>query len=161
MWLLACSLVSGCAPAALPTAEPTATPSLSRILTVGEVLTEQARAPSVSFGLADGRTVSFDLGSTRLIARGAGEPSLLVAGRDDTGEWLAVIGHQDGTPDDCHVLNQPGYEMGTTIAIAGIRWTKAPALQAQGLTPARGAAYPDGTRFCLDSLARVTTVIPN
>ena len=159
LWLFLGSWVASCAPASTAAFEPAAIPPQSRLVSLGEIAAERHRAQLAEFDLADGTRLSFDLHATRVIVRGGGRPALLVAGRDDAGEWLAILGHQDGTPDGCHVLNQTGHELGSSIAIAGARWTKAPGLASAGGPPPLGAAYPPGTRFCLDGSARVNAIL--
>lgn len=163
-WLFASLLLAGCdpepQPSALATPTPTPTPGISEITAVGVVVEESDRAPITEFLLQDGRALSYDLSVVRVVERGGGEPRLLVAGRDSDGEWLAVVGHQDGTPPGCHVLNQRGYELGPSIAIAGIRWPKAPTLSWPGQVPPIGQPYPANARFCLDDAGRVNRILP-
>lgn len=137
----------------------TPAPSRSDVLVVGTVQQASENGPISEFRLADGRTLSFDLSVVRPVHLGGGEPLLLVSGRDENGEWMALIGHQDGTPDGCHVLNEAGFDFGASIAIAGVQWPKAPTFVWTN-APGPGSLYPGGTRFCLDDTARVSQIIP-
>jgi hypothetical protein len=157
-------MAGGCAsdpvPSALSSIElATPPPGISEITAIGTVVDEMGADPHIEFRLSDGRSLAFDLLTMRWVVRGAGDPMLLVSGHDAAGAWLAVIGHQDGTPAGCHTLNQAGYDFGTTIAIAGIRWPKAPTLATQGVVP--GQSYPPDARFCLDDLGRVDRILPD
>lgn len=160
-YALVASVLISCTLSDRPTSPPSATPTpgASRIAVVDRVLEERQRAPIIEMRLSDGHWVIYDLAVVRTVHMGAGEPRLLVAGRDDRGEWIAVVGHQAGTPEGCFVLNGPGFEFGTDIAIAGVRWPAAFGLVVPGGRPAPGSPYPSGTRFCLDELGRVNRVI--
>jgi hypothetical protein len=154
-------LAVGCrpdpAPSALASIALATPPGISEISAVGTILDYSQAGPNIDFRLRDGRSLSFDLSIVRMVARGAGDPILLVSGRDAAGPWVAVIGHPAGTPAGCHTLDQPGDDLGASIAIAGIRWPKAPALAATNVVP--GQSYPPSTRFCLDDLGRVNGIL--
>ena len=133
-------------------------PGPSDVQAVGTITGQSQRDTTVKYELADGRVITVDLATRRMVGNEGGSPAILVLGRDDRGEWIAVPGHQDGLPDGCHVLSQDGFELGDSIAIAGVRWPKAPEF-APVSVPALGFPYPAGTRFCLDEQARVEAVI--
>lgn len=152
--------VVGCT-TSMPSSEPnpTPTPGITEILDMGVVLEERVRSSIIELTLGGGRSLSFDLSVVRVVYRGGGIPQLLVSGRDAQGAWVALVGHQDDTPDGCHTLSGPGFEMGNAIAIAGIRWQKAATLRTPQ-TPPLGGMYPDGWRFCLNNMAHVSEVLP-
>jgi hypothetical protein len=125
----------------------------------GTIVSEATRDSVTEFTLADGRVISVDFSTKRRVGPPGGGPSILVLGRDDRGEWVAVIGHQDGTPEGCHVLNQVGYDLFDSIAIGGVRWRKAPGFHAAIRVPPLGQPYDPGSRFCLDEKAQVTEVV--
>jgi hypothetical protein len=154
-------LLAGCAPWDAIGTEPPLSPipGLSEIEVVGTIVSETSSDPITEFTLADGRVISVDTTTVRWVAPIGGSPALLVLGRDDIGDWIAVPGHQDGTPDGCHVLNHPGYELGDSIAVGGVRWLKAPGFLVPGGTPPLGQPYPGGTRYCLDERAQVAEIL--
>jgi hypothetical protein len=157
-------LVAGCGVFIGPppeTAPPlSSVPALPQIRIVGTISGESTRGNITEYQLEDGRVASVDSSITRRIGLPGGTPAILVLGRDDTSDWVAVVGHQVGAPGGCHVLNQLGYELGDSIAVGGVRWRKAPTFHSAVSVPPIGQAYDDGTRFCLDDMARVYDVIP-
>lgn len=135
-------------------------PGPSEIRAIGTIVGESSRDSTTEFKLSDGRVITVDFATTRQIGQPGGSPAILVLGHDDEGDWVAEVGHQDGTPEGCHVLNQLGYELGDSLAIGGIRWLKAPRFRANVPQPRLGQPYADGTRFCLDDLGRVSGLLP-
>lgn len=135
-------------------------PGMSVIRTVGTIAGESAQGNVTEFRLTSGAIVTVDFSTTRQIGLPGGSPAILVLGRDNRSDWVAVVGHQVGAPAGCHVLNLVGHELGDSIAIGGVRWRKAPNFSSPGSLPGIGQAYSDGTRFCLDEIGRVHTVIP-
>ena len=135
-------------------------PGVSVIRTVGTIAGESARGNITEFRLTSGAVATVDFSTTRQIGLPGGSPAILVLGRDDDSDWVAVAGHQAGAPQRCHVLNLVGHELGDSIAIGGVRWRKAPTFRSPVPLPAVGHAYGDGTRFCLDEMGRVYGVIP-
>jgi len=134
-------------------------PSRPQIDVIGTISGETTEGDTTDYQLADGRTVKVDSSTRRRVGPPGGSPAILVVGSDDRGGWVAVVGHQDGTPDGCHVLNQLGYDLGESIAIAGVRWKKAPGFHTSLQTPSFGSPYPEGARFCLDEHAQVAEII--
>jgi hypothetical protein len=134
-------------------------PADSQIEVVGTINGETTRDSVTDFELSDGRLITVDFSTKRRVGRPGGSPAILVVGRDDRGDWAAVIGHQDGTPDGCHVLNDLGYDLGRSIAVGGVSWRKSPRFHAPVQTPRLGQAYDQGARFCLDENAQVVEVI--
>ena len=134
-------------------------PGPSDIQVVGTIVSETARDLTREFRLSDGRVIAVDFSTKRRVGPAAGPPAILVLGRDDRGDWAAVVGHQDGTPDGCHVLNEIGYELGDSIAIAGVRWRKGSGFHTPVPVPPLVQFYAQGSRFCLNDKAQVTEVI--
>lgn len=161
LWAVVLTLFVGCEPwLAAETPPPLDhVPGPSQIQVVGPIVGESTRDQVTEFEIADGLVVSVDLSKKRQVVPPGGSPALLVVGVDDRGEWVAVIGHQDGTPEGCHVLNSVGYELGDSLAIAGVRWQKATDFTTPIPAPAVGRPYPDGTRFCLNGVAEVDRVL--
>jgi hypothetical protein len=160
--LLFCLLVASCDLAEGQGTSPplSPVPGPSQIDIVGTVISETSRnATSTEFKLSDGRVTSVDFATKRRIGHAGASPAILVVGRDERGGWVAIVGHQDGTPDGCHVLNQLGYELGNSIVIGGVRWTKSPGFRPRGGLPSVLQPYPQGSRFCLDEKAQVIDVI--
>jgi hypothetical protein len=135
-------------------------PGPSEIRAIGIIVGESSRDSTTEFRLSDGRVISVDFSRTRQIGQPGGSPAILVLGHDDEGDWVAEVGHQDGTPEGCHVLNQLGYDLGDSIAIAGVRWRTAPGFRANVPKPRLGQPYEDGTRFCLDDMGLVSGLLP-
>lgn len=135
-------------------------PGPSEIRAIGTIVGESSRDSTTEFTLADGRVITVDFSTTRQIGLPGGSPAILVLGHDDEGDWAAQVGHQDGTPEGCHVLNQLGYELGDSLAISGVRWRKAPTFRANVPEPRLGQPYEDGTRFCLDDMGLVSGLLP-
>jgi hypothetical protein len=140
-----------------PTPSPPLNPGASRIESVGWVASIAASSGAIRFVLEDGRDIEVDPSVSRQIHDGAGDRLLLVSARDPRGPWFAVIGTQVGLPNDCLVLNERGTDWGAHIEIAGVAWTKAPEFRYSPDAVALGARYPEGTRFCLNDDARVTS----
>ena len=153
--LVSCVAVEG--PETPPPLSPV--PGPSDIEVVGTIVSETTQDLTTEFRLSDGRVIPVDFSSNRRVGPPGGSPATLVLGRDDRGDWAAVIGHQDGTPDGCRVLNQIGYDLGVSIAIAGVSWLKAPTFHSAVQVPPLVQAYAQGSRFCLDDKAQVTEVL--
>ena len=134
-------------------------PADSAIEIVGTIKGESTRDSVTEFELTDGRRISVDFSLKRRVGPPGGSPAILVVGQDDRGDWAAVVGHQAGTPEGCHVLNQLGYELGQSIAIGGVSWRKAPGFSTPLPTPQRLQPYEPGARFCLDDNAQVQEVL--
>jgi hypothetical protein len=158
--LVSAILIVACDPfSEEPTPEPLLqVPAPSQIQVVGTITGQSQRQTTVDYTLADGRIITVDLDTRRMVGQEGGSPALLVLGRDAQGDWIALPGHQDGLPDGCHVMSQDGHELGDSIAIAGILWLKARGFSVP-FTPPMRFPYPPGSRFCLDGQARVASVI--
>ena len=156
--LAALGAIGGCAPGEPPeTAVPREpSPVVER---VGLIAAEEIHATNRTCRLSDGRVWEAQNGTFRILVDSGGGRRLLIAGRDATGTWLAVLGHQDGVPDDCFVSNQRGREWPDAIGLLGFAWPKRGGFQAGGLKVATGFRYPDGTRFCFDEHGQVARAI--
>lgn len=154
------SCAMGIVPVPVETPQPLSSiPGPSVLRLVGAIAQQETRDQTTSYRLANGRDVTVDASSDRLIVDTGGSPAILVMGRDSHGDWAAVVGHQDGTPPDCYILRDRGYELGDSIAIDGVRWPKAASFESGGQAPPIAHPYPGGTRFCLDDQARVRQLI--
>jgi hypothetical protein len=153
--LAACDVGEG--PETPPPLSPV--PGPSEIQVIGTIVGQSVVDSVTDYELADGRVIRVDLASKRRVALPGGSPAILVLGRDDRGEWAVEIGHQDGTPEGCHVLNKLGYDLGDSIAIGGVRWRKSPGFHSAVRVPPLGQAYDQGIRFCLDENALVTEIL--
>jgi hypothetical protein len=59
-------------------------------------------------------------------AAGRGRNDLFVAGIDGQGEYVLLIGGQDGLPEDCpYALRHGGRDWGDAIEAQGLLWLKA------------------------------------
>jgi len=134
-------------------------PADSVIEIVGTIQGESTRDSVTDFELTDGRRIPVDFSLKRRVGPPGGSPAILVVGKDDRGDWAAVIGHQDGTPEGCYVLNELGYDLGGSIAIAGVSWRKAPGFTTPREVPQRLQPYEQGARFCLNENAQVEEVL--
>lgn len=126
---------------------------------VGVVTGHSVTSNRLIFDLEGGDTVEFDRDVVRVLFESGAAPRLLISGRDKSGDWLVVVGGQEGMPSDCSVVNAAGIEWGKRIDLFGILWPKSDAFQVDMPLPALGSPYPDGTRFCLDASARVAAAI--
>jgi hypothetical protein len=155
-FVLAVALISGCS--AQPPSPPA--PSPPTIQTLGILAEERLADPNRTYVLADGRTIDISLEQTRVLFDGGfGQP--FVAGTDETGPFVAVFAHQDGLPDDCHVVpaGADGIERGGFIEIKGVLWRKALTFHSPE-TPNPGDHYQSGTRFCFDEQVQVASTVP-
>ena len=96
----------------------------------------------------------------RLLYDMPGSRTLFVAGHDQQGTFVALVGSQDGLPVSCpFAVRYGGREWGDAIESQGVMWLKAAGLESEVATPATGSAYPDGTVLCLDEEARVKSLL--
>jgi hypothetical protein len=110
------------------------------------------------YELADSRVITIGPPDYRIVHDSGTE--LLIVGRDPAGRWAAIVGHQGGLPDDCFVLNEQGFNLGSGIAIKGVRFPKSPTFTSPEPDAVSGQAYPGGTRFCVNENGQVETIIP-
>ena len=88
-----------------------------------------------------------------------------MAGTDAEGSFVALVGSQDGLPDECpFAVRYGGREWVDSIESQGVVWQKAPGFERPGFEsevnlPAAGDPYPDNAILCLDGDARVTRVM--
>ena len=94
-----------------------------------------------------------------------GSRTLFVAGTDTEGTFVALVGSQDGLPDECpFAVRYGGREWVDAIESQGVLWQKAPGFERPGFEsevnlPAGGDPYPDNAVLCLDGDARVSRVM--
>jgi hypothetical protein len=158
---LVASLLVGCGSVELPSVPPPP-PAPPTIQVVGVLADEQIADPKRTYTLADGRTVDVDTRVTRIAFEGGlGHPFVL--GTDADGPFLAGFEHQDGLPDDCHIVpaGGPGIERGPYVEIKGILWKKAVDFHSDIAPPLMGEEWGGGsTRFCFNERAEVTSAVP-
>jgi hypothetical protein len=156
--LAAALALGGCG--ALDPASPL--PVAPTIQVVGMLADERIADFERTYTLADGRTFVVDTRVTRIAFDGGlGHP--FVIGTDATGPFAAGFEHQQGLPDDCHIVpaGGPGIERGAYVEIQGILWKKAAAFHSDAAPPAAGEEWGRGaTRFCFDEHAEITSAVP-
>ena len=158
--LVTTSCATGLMPGPPETPQPLPSiPGPSVLRLVGAIAQQETRDQTTNYRLADGRAVTVDASGDRLVVDTGGSPAILVMGHDSQGDWAAVVGHQDGTPSDCYILRDRGYEVGDGIVIDGVRWPKAAAFEGGVRAPPIAFPYPGGTRFCLDDQGHVRRLI--
>lgn len=136
-----------------------ARPAPPTIEVAGLIETVEIHAESVRYRLADGRTWEAPNGVYRTVRPGSTGGGLLVAGTDAAGRFVATFSTQDGLPKDCYVENATGIDWRDGIELRGIYWVKDAGFTSDVSVPEAGAAYPSGTRFCLDGGGRITSAI--
>jgi hypothetical protein len=148
------AVLAACAPESSPPASP---PTISQ----AGIVTDVAIGDDfVRYTLTDGPSVEIDPRDYRpLTDDGWGGFGLVVIGYDADGPFVASFPTQQGLPADCYVENEEGTERGEFIEIHGVLWQKAADFNFLDV-PDEGAAYPGGTRFCLDEAGSVSAVIP-
>lgn len=144
VWLFA--VVAACgAPA------PSAPRSIS-IQTVGLLADERVYADHTEYILADGRMWTRPNGEFRVAYQAPSGSTLFIAGTDDRGPYVILVGGQDGLPSECaHAIGYGGTDLGSGVAVEGFVWPKAPGFAGD----ASPTSYPTTTRFCLDDQGRV------
>jgi len=147
--LVAAALLAACS-------AQTVRPPSSIIEAVGLIDEQRIYPDRVVYRLENGQVWEAQTGTFRTIMDWGGE--LLVAGSDVNGRWVATFGPQDGLPDTCYFTPERGTEWGSSIEIGGVLWQKAPGFP-PGSTPAEGSDYPAGTRFCLNTMGQVNSII--
>jgi hypothetical protein len=137
-------------------------PGPPTIQVVGMLADERIADSERTITLADGRTFVLDTWVTRIAFEGGlGHP--FVIGTDAAGPFAAGFAHQEGLPDDCHILpaGGPGVERGDYVEIQGILWKKAADFDSDVAPPAAGKEWGDGaTRFCFNEQAEIKSAVP-
>lgn len=149
------SLVFGCAE---PLASP---PSPPRIEMAGVIEEVHISDPDRTYVLVDGRRWEGRVDQVRVVMDwGGGQGDLFVSGSDAEGQFIALLGHQDGLPADCHFTPDAGIERGRYVQIRGILWPKSSSFKSTINVPSPGQSYPGGTRFCFDDRGEVVLTLP-
>jgi len=133
-------------------------PASPSIDTVGQLVGLREYGDRVVYQLDDGR-VEREKGYFRVAYDLTAGDTLVVAGSDGLGAFVALIGRPDGAPTGCeHVMRYGGREWGSAIESQGILWQKAPAFKADVPIPRVGEQYPASALLCLNDQARVVSV---
>jgi hypothetical protein len=113
-----------------------------------------------TYSLVDGRTWVRPNDQFRILYELQSGATLFVAGSDNDGEYVLLIGGQDGLPAACrYALRYGGRDWGDSIESQNLLWEKAPAFVGlNGPDLQSGSAYPDNAGFCLNDKAQVTSV---
>jgi hypothetical protein len=155
--------ISGCTsnPPVTPTSPPAGVkPSPPTIEVAGELETSHESGGSITYFLKDGRQWSKPTADFRVAYDMASDRTLLVAGSDTKGEFVALVGSQPGLPAGCtFALRYDGVDWGDSIESQGLLWRKRPDFSAGQAAPTAGQAYPNATVFCLDAMAQVQAAI--
>ncbi len=139
---------------------PSALPAPPTIQAVGILADERIDDPDRTYILVDGRTFHIKTDATRVLFEGGlGHPFVL--GSDASGPFVAVFAHQEGLPDDCHIVpaGGDGIERGAFVEIKGVLWKKAADFHSDVAPPAAGEEWP-ATRFCFNEQAEVASAVP-
>lgn len=153
--LLSSALIVGACGQAVPTRPPGQ--QLDTVATLAGLSVSEDRA---WYDLADGTTWSRPTDQFRVLYDMPSTTTLFVAGVDGKGEYVLLIGGQEGLPENCpYALRYGGREWGDAVEAQGLLWPKANGFTAlNGSSPGVGEAYPGNAGFCLDDQARVTSV---
>jgi hypothetical protein len=111
------------------------------------------------YSLTDGTSWTREKDQFRVLYDLPGVNTLFVAGRDAQGEYVLLVGDQDGLPDGCaYALRYGGRDWGDSIEAQGLLWPKAPGFDDSAAAVQSGQAYPTNAGFCVDDQASVTSV---
>ena len=134
-------------------------PPTPNVEKVGIVVGGRESNESMTFTLGDGTAWTRRIGQFRFKYRAEGDRTLFVAGTDQEGTYVYLIGNQQGLPPECkYALRYGGREWGDAIESHGLLWPKAPNFVGIEAGPSYGAEYPQNAGLCLDDHARVTSV---
>ena len=112
-----------------------------------------------TYTFADGSAWDRPKDQYRVIYDLMGRQTLFVAGTDQDGTYVLLVGSQDGLPADCaYALRYGGREWGDAVESQGLLWPKAEAFTGLAVQPGVGAEYPGNAGFCLDDRGQVTAV---
>jgi len=155
--------ISGCTtdhPASPTRTPPGVKPSPPTLELAGELQTSHESDGSITYFLKDGRQWGKPTADFRIAYDMASDSTLLVAGSDSEGEFVALVGSQPGLPAGCtFALRYDGVDWGDSIESQGILWRKRSDFTAGQAAPTDGQAYPNATVFCLDAMAQVVAAI--
>lgn len=151
--LLVLMVVSGCqsvGPAPATPQRAASRPVAPTLDVAGELSTVHDAGATVTYFLKDGRTWSRPSAQFRVAYDMSSDRTLIVAGEDAQGSFVALIGSQPGLPADCvFALRYDGVDWGDSIESQGILWRKTPAFATLSGPIAPGTSYPDSTIFCM------------
>lgn len=135
-------------------------PAASALDVVGVLLSVNEFDARTQYGLVDGTTWARPNDKFRILYDVPGENTLFVAGHDSQGEFVLLVGDQDGLPVDCtYALRFGGTDWGDAIESQGVLWRKTDDFTGLAGTPVgSGSAYPSNTGICLDGRAEATAV---
>ena len=137
-----CRLVTVVAAALLAACSAQAVrPPSSIIEAVGPIDEQRIYPDKVVYRLENGQVWEAQTGTFRTIMDWGG--TLLVAGSDADGRWVATLGPQDGLPETCYFTPERGTEWGDGIAIAGVLFAKAPGFSPDSM-PELGSDHRSG-----------------
>jgi hypothetical protein len=123
------------------------------IETVGILADERVYADHTEYILSDGRMWTRQNDGFRIAYQAPSGSTLFVAGSDDDGAYVLLVGGQDGLPPECaHAIGYGGTDLGSGVAVEGFVWPKAPGFAGETIP----TTYPTTTRFCLDDQARIS-----
>lgn len=126
---------------------------------VSPLLGQTISEDRVWYTLGNGTTWSRSVGQFRVLYDLPSTTTLFVAGTDEAGEYVLLIGGQDGLGPDCpYALRYGGREWGDAIEAHGLLWPKATDFRTpDGLGASVGEMFPGNVGFCLDDAAFVTS----
>ena len=133
-----------------------AAPSIEKI---GIVTGVNAYTDRTTYTFADGSAWDRPNDQYRVIYDLMGRQTLFVAGTDQDGTYVLLVGSQDGLPVDCaYALRYGGRDWGDGVESQGLLWPKAAAFAGLAVQPTVGTEYPGNAGFCLDDRGQVTSV---
>ena len=139
---------------------PLTRPPAAALDVVGPLQNVSEFESRTQYSLVDGTVWARPNDRFRVLYDMPGSNTLFVSGHDSQGEYVLLVGDQDGLPEGCvYALRYGGRDWGDSIESQGVMWTKAEdfvGLDGKPLTS--GADYPTNAGFCLDQQARVTSV---
>jgi hypothetical protein len=135
-------------------------PDASALDVVGRLLAVNESDTRTQYGLADGTTWARLNDTFRVLYDLPGENTLFVAGHDSQGEYVLLVGDQDGLPPGCaYALRYGGTDWGDAVEGQGVLWRKAVDFTPlEGAEVRPGSAYPSNAALCLNERAEVTSI---
>jgi hypothetical protein len=147
------ALAAGCTSLVGPTR-----PAFPDFQTIGEVASVSEGAADTTYSLSNGQVWKRQNGQFRVAYDMSGDRTLFIAGQDQQGAYILLVGSQQGLPDDCtYALRYGGREWGDAVESQGFVWRKSGAFEVAPPMPALGGDYPGNTVFCLDEAAEVAS----
>ncbi len=134
-------------------------PAAPMIDTIGVLSGINASTDRTTYTLADGRVWDRPNDQFRVAYDMPAAQTLFVAGADQDGTYVLLVGGQEGLPEDCpYALRYGGLDWGDAVESQGLLWPKAAGFTGIPDQPDVGADYPGNAGFCLDDHGRVTSV---